>query len=72
MAPTLDDNDDIVVIHHWHKMAPPHCVGRNRTARARFWNLALTYPPPPLAQCLIPLHHHLKPGEPHPNKVSCT
>ena len=22
MAPTLDENDDIVVIHRWHKMAP--------------------------------------------------
>ena len=22
MAPTLNDNDDIVVIHHWHKIAP--------------------------------------------------
>ena len=22
MAPTLNDNDDIVVIHRWHKMAP--------------------------------------------------
>jgi hypothetical protein len=36
------------------------------------WNLALTHTHTPLVHCPIPPHHHLKPGEPHPNKVSCT
>ena len=53
------------------KRTPPHCIGQNGALAARFRNLAVTRPLP-LVHCLIPPHHHLKPGEPYPNQVSCT